>query len=118
MTKVLTKAGEREVKSVERAHGGAGHLVIETLLDEAGLGDAGKMFARVVVKPSCEVGHHEHHGEVEAYYILSGNGMYDDNGKAISVEAGDVLFCPDGNGHGIKNTGTEDLEFIALILSR
>ena len=113
-----TKASEREVKSVERAHGGAGHLLIEPLLDEAGLGDASKLFAKVVVKPSCEVGHHEHHGEVEAYYILSGSGMYEDNGKAIPVEPGDVLFCQDGSGHGIKNTGTEDLEFIALILRR
>ena len=117
MTKILTKAGEREVKSVERAYGGAGHITIEPLLDEAAMGKAGRLFAKVVVKPSCEVGHHEHHGEVEAYYILSGTGMYDDNGKAIAVQPGDVLFCPDGNGHGIKNTGTEDLVFIALIVN-
>ena len=40
----------------------------------------------------------------------------DDDGKAVPVEAGDVTFCEDGKGHGMKNTGNEDLEFIALIL--
>ena len=44
--------------------------------------------------------------------------MYEDNGKAIPAEAGDVFFCKDGDGHGIKNTGTEDLTFVALILKK
>jgi mannose-6-phosphate isomerase-like protein (cupin superfamily) len=114
--KILTKASEREVISQERPHGGAGHVLIEPLLDKEGLGSAGGLFARVVLKPSCEVGHHEHHGEVEAYYILSGVGMYEDDGKAMAVESGDVLYCDNGHGHGIKNTGEEDLIFIALIL--
>ena len=118
MPRILTKAGEREVKTDERPYGGAGHVLVEPLLDEEGLGKAGRLFAKVVLKPSCEVGHHEHHDEIEAYYILAGTGMYEDNGKAIAVEPGDVLYCDDGHGHGIKNTGTEDLVFIALILSR
>ena len=44
--------------------------------------------------------------------------MYDDNGKAVSAEAGDVFFCKDGDGHGLKNTGEEDLSFVALILKK
>ena len=39
-----------------------------------------------------------------------------DNGKEYPVEVGDVTFCADGNGHGIKNAGEEDLVFVALIL--
>lgn len=118
MPKIQTKAGEREVKSKGQAHGGAGHVLVEPLLDEEGLGKAGKLFAKVTLKPGFEVGHHEHHDEIEAYYILSGTGMYEDNGQAMPVEPGDVLYCDDGHGHGVKNTGTEDLEFIALILNR
>jgi len=114
----MTKAGDRPIKHVERAHGGAGFVSIEGLLDNEQLGEHCKLFARVTLKPSCELGHHEHHDEVEAYYILSGNGMYDDNGKAVAVEPGDVVFCKDGDGHGIKNTGTCELVFIALILAK
>ena len=117
MPRILTKVGDREVISKDQPYGGAGHVLVEALLDEEGLGRAGKLFAKVTLKPGFEVGHHEHHDEMEAYYILSGTGMYEDNGQAIPVEPGDVLYCDNGHGHGIKNTGTVDLVFIALILN-
>ena len=107
----MTKAGERKVETVEKVNGGAGFIMKEALLMTEQLG-------KVTLKPNCELGHHEHHGETEAYYILSGTGMYDDDGKAVPIEAGDVTFCEDGKGHGVKNTGSEDLEFIALILKK
>ena len=44
------------------------------------------------------------------------NQYVDYNGKEYPVEVGDVTFCADGNGHGIKNAGEEDLVFVALIL--
>lgn len=113
----MTKAGERKVETVEHANGGAGFIMKEALLTPEQLGSHCKMFSKVTLKPNCELGHHEHHGNTETYYILSGRGMYDDNGTAIPVEAGDVTFCEDGNGHGIKNTGEEDLVFVALILT-
>lgn len=112
----MTKAGEREVVTVEHVNGGAGFIMKEALISQKQLGEHCKMFSRVTLKPNCELGYHEHHGETETYYILSGSGMYDDNGKAVPVEAGDVTFCKDGDGHGLKNTGTEDLSFVALIL--
>ena len=108
----MTKAGEREVVKVERVNGGAGFIMKEGLISQEELGEHCKMFS------NCELGHHEHHGETETYYILSGTGMYEDNGKAIPAEGGDVFFCKDGDGHGIKNTGTEDLTFVALILKK
>ncbi|MDY5986527.1 MAG: cupin domain-containing protein [Lachnoclostridium sp.] len=114
----MTKAGEREVLTVERANGGAGFLMKEPLISPEERGEHCGLFARVTLKPNCELGHHEHHGETETYYILTGKGMYDDNGKAVPVEAGDVVFCKDGDGHGIKNTGDEDLSFVALILKK
>lgn len=114
----MTKAGEREVVTVERANGGAGFIMKEGLIQAAQLGEHCKMFSKVTLKPNCELGHHEHHGETETYYILTGKGMYDDNGQGVPVEAGDVTFCEDGNGHGLKNTGDEDLTFVALILKK
>ena len=80
------------------------------------LGAYCKMFHEVTLKPGCEIGYHEHHGETETYYLTKGAGIYNDNGKEYPVEVGDVTFCADGNGHGIKNAGKEDLVFVALIL--
>ncbi len=114
----MTKAGERQVVAVERANGGAGYITKEALLGPEQLGEHCRMFSRVTLKPNCELGHHEHYDETEAYYILTGTGMYEEEGRAVPVEAGDVVFCEDGHGHGIKNTGTEDLSFVALILKK
>ncbi|RGT73216.1 cupin domain-containing protein [Ruminococcus sp. AF18-22] len=112
----MTKAGERKIETVERVNGGAGFIMKEALLDAGQLGKHCKMFSRITVKPGCELGHHEHYEETETYYILSGTGMYEDDGKAYEAEPGDVFFCESGHGHGIKNDGREDLNFIAMIL--
>ena len=62
------------------------------------------------------LGSHEHHGESETYYIVSGSGIYSDNGALRMVKAGDVTFTPDGQGHALTNSGDEDLVFMALII--
>ena len=114
----MTKANEREAIKVEHVAGGAGYILKESLLNEEELGTYCNMFSKVTLDPACELGYHEHHGETETYYILKGSGIYDDNGKHIQVEAGDVVFCKDGDGHGLTNTGTESIEFVALILKK
>ena len=112
----MTKASERETVKVEHVNGGAGFIMKEALITGEELGEHCKMFSRVTIKPGCELGHHEHHGETETYYVISGSGMYDDNGKAVPIEAGDVTFCKDGDSHGLQNTGEEPLALMALII--
>ena len=109
-------AEQRTTEYIERPYGGTGYISKESLLSPDFLGNHCGLFAHVALKPNCELGHHEHHGESEVYYITSGSGKYDDNGIHQEAKPGDVFYCPDGTGHGIKNTGTEDLTFIALIL--
>ena len=111
----MTKAGEREVVKVERVNGGAGFIMKEGLLSQEELGEHCKMFSRVTVPANCELGHHEHHGETEAYHILSGAGMYQDNDKTYPVQAGMTTFCEDGSGHAVSCAGEEPLVFLAMI---
>ena len=75
-----------------------------------------RTFALAQLKPGEEVESHEHVGECEYYYIISGKGLYNDNGKMSEVLPGTVTFTPSGESHGIKNTENEMLEFIALII--
>ena len=70
----------------------------------------------MTLEPGCSLGYHEHHGESETYYILSGKGIYSDNGELRMVEAGDMTFTPDGKGHALTNAGEENLVFMALII--
>ena len=113
----MTRDGEREIVRAEHVNGGEGYILKEALLKKEELGEHCRMFSLVTVPTGCELGCHEHHGETETYYILRGKGTYNDNGKEMDVKAGDVLFCKDGEGHGIVNTGEYDLVFVALILA-
>ena len=61
----MTKASERETVKAEHVNGGAGFIMKEALITGEELGEHCKMFSRVTIKPGCELGHHEHHGETE-----------------------------------------------------
>ncbi len=89
---------------------------IEHLLTAEQLAGKARMFAKVTVFPGKEIAYHEHHGETEAYHILSGAGEYNDNGQTRPVGPGETTFCADGSGHGIRCTGKDPLVFIALII--
>jgi len=75
-----------------------------------------RTFALAQLKVSEEVELHKHEDECEYYYIISGNGIYNDNGRETEINPGTVTFTPSGSSHGIKNTDNEMLEFIALII--
>ncbi|MFZ5944630.1 MAG: cupin domain-containing protein [Bacillota bacterium] len=99
------KDGKGEVEMV--------HL-LET--DKNEFNGKGRLFAKNTLKPGCSIGFHKHEGDSEAYYILSGEGLVNDNGTIKTVSAGDLIFTPEGESHSIENNGNQDLEFIALIL--
>ena len=58
-----------------------------------------------------------HSGESETYFILSGHGVYNDNGEEVEALPGMVTLTPSGQGHALKNSGDEVLAFIALIVT-
>lgn len=104
------------VERVENMAGGQGHTIIKRLLDEKQLNGKCRLYAEVTLEPGCSLGYHEHHGESETYYIISGKGIYSDNGNLRMVGPGDVTFTPDNCGHGLTNSGDENLVFMALII--
>ncbi len=89
---------------------------LEMLLTEEQMLGKIRFYAKVTLNKGCEVACHEHHNETESYFILSGTGTYDDNGKKIEAKAGDHFYCEDGSSHGIVATSDEPLVFMALII--
>lgn len=90
-------------------------VYLDKVLEESGPANM-NFYARVLLKPGMEVHRHQHIGESESYFILSGSGIFDDNGMMVEVKKGDITFTPNGHYHNLVNTGTEMLEFIALII--
>ncbi|WP_349687982.1 cupin domain-containing protein [Acidaminococcus sp. DS4831] len=94
---------------------GTGTIEKEILVDPSVFQGTNDLFAQITLHPGCAVPVHQHLGNNETYYLLKGEGEYTDEDKKLTVKAGDVTFCEDGGTHGLKNTGKEDLVFIALI---
>jgi quercetin dioxygenase-like cupin family protein len=115
---MMTHNGERVIEKVEKAYGGAGHIEKELLLNEKELGEHCGLFGRVTIPVGSELGHHDHIGESETYFILQGEGQYEEDGVIYEAKVGDVFYCADGSGHGLKNTGDVDVVFAALILKK
>jgi mannose-6-phosphate isomerase-like protein (cupin superfamily) len=108
---------DRKIINAEKKSGGKGHVIIEPLLSEKELNNKCDLYAQVTLEPGCSIGYHEHHGNTETYYILQGSGLYSDNGKELSIKAGDTTYCPNGEGHSIENNASAgNLIFMALII--
>lgn len=105
-----------ETRRVEHMCGGVGHVLIKEILDKEQLNGKCRLYAQVTLEPGCSLGFHEHHEESETYYIISGKGIYSDNGTLRMVEAGEMTFTPNGKGHAMTNAGEEELVFMALII--
>jgi len=108
---------EKNIAVVEKRFGGKGSVIIEHVLDESLYQGKIPIYIKSTLKPGCSLGYHKHEGNSEAYFILAGTGTYNDNGILSEVTAGDTTFTPDGESLGIENTGTEDLVFMALVVS-
>lgn len=93
-------------------------MIVKRLLNEEQMDGKIGLFGEVTIFPNEALAFHEHHGETETYYILSGTGEYDDNGVKIPAKPGDTFFCKDGDGHGIRCTSAEPLVFMALIIKK
>ncbi|MBQ3226362.1 MAG: cupin domain-containing protein [Clostridia bacterium] len=75
-----------------------------------------RLYAVATLEPNTTLHYHMHSGESESYYFLSGKGIYNDNGKEIEIKPGMYTYTPSGTGHGLVNTGTEPIVFIASIV--
>lgn len=104
----------KEIKA--KMAGGAGEVIVEHILSDKEMHGSCRMYAQVTIPAGSTLGYHEHHGESETYYILSGSGIYNDNGTEREVKAGDITYTPSGKGHGLKPSGSESIVFMALII--
>ena len=107
----------KELKTVTKFNNEGMEKMFKTnLADFDGWDPRIRLYSLIQVNPGEEVEYHMHVGESETFFILSGKGIYNDNGNKVDVVPGMVTFTPSGQGHSIKNTGDEMLVFIALIL--
>ena len=112
----MIKSREEQTKTSEYNASGKKAFDLYDLSEFKGINDRIKQFSYVELDVGEEVPYHVHEGNTENYYIISGNGVYNDNGTEISVSDGVITFTPSGQGHSLRNVGRDKLTFIALVL--
>jgi len=113
---MIKRKSSYPIQKNENMRGGDGVVVIEHLLSPDELYDKGRLYAKITIDTGCSIGYHVHEGEMESFYIVSGEAEVSDNGEIARISAGDTLLTRSGDGHSIKNIGAETLEFIAQII--
>ena len=109
----------RETLTVRHeVHGGKGDVYMYGVLMPEEMMGHGTLYSRVVLPPGSSIGYHTHTGNTEPYYTLQGEGIFTGpDGTKTEVKAGDVCLIACGESHGIENTGSDNLEMMALILN-
>ena len=101
---------------VEKAHDGSGITEIKHLIPPDKMPANASMFSIATLQAWSSIGVHTHLTESEVYYILSGKGVIDDDGRRIPIKAGDCHMCCKGSEHGIVNDNDEPLVFLVVII--
>ena len=113
---MVTRFADREVIVKEHVFNGEGKVVNRIITPSDVMYGKNRLFQVAVLEKGSEIGYHTHIGDGEVYYILHGEGEFNDNGTVVKVAPGDVCWTPDGEGHSIKGISEEPLEFVALIV--
>jgi mannose-6-phosphate isomerase-like protein (cupin superfamily) len=96
-------------KTEPGTHNGGGNTTGYSFFANA---DGLKMaFRKRVLHPGSAIGYHLQK-EDEVYYIISGTGEMQMNGKTFTVKTGDAILTRPGSSHGLKQTGSGDLTII------
>jgi mannose-6-phosphate isomerase-like protein (cupin superfamily) len=96
--------------------GGKGEVQLVHIMERDEFQNKGRLFALNIIEPGGSIGMHTHKGELEAYYVLKGEGIFDEEGVRKPIKAGELGYITVGQSHAIENTGDTNLEFIALVL--
>lgn len=101
---------EKDIAKAESGtHNGGGNTVGYSFFSKA---EGLKMtFRKRVLHPGSSIGYHLQK-EDEIYYVISGTGEMQMNGKSFPVRTGDAILTRPGSSHGLKQTGKDDLVII------
>jgi mannose-6-phosphate isomerase-like protein (cupin superfamily) len=107
---------DMETIMVENTGNIEGKIAKEVILTPQEMLDKALMCNRIILPVGSSIKVHSHNPEAEIYYILEGEVSVVDNEQEVVLGVGDVVFTGNGDKHGIKNIGTSDAVFLAVIL--
>ena len=67
-----------------------------------------------IIPPNASFGLHKHGLDNEFYVVLSGEGIYYQNDEEQPVRKGDIMMNALNGTHGLRNTGSEEMELLVF----
>jgi mannose-6-phosphate isomerase-like protein (cupin superfamily) len=113
---MFIKSDEMKSETRQYMRGGGGSVDILNIVSKEHLPSKARLVGLITLEKGCGIGKHEHTGESEIYYVLSGQGVLDDNGTIREIKQGDCNLCRSGESHAISNERDEPLKLIAAII--
>jgi mannose-6-phosphate isomerase-like protein (cupin superfamily) len=113
---MIIRRDEMKTEAKEKMRGGDGVTSITHLVNCENEKNV-RMLAEITLPPGASIGYHRHDSETEYFFIVSGNGTVNDNGKDTPVKAGDAAIAGGGACHSISNTSDAPLKFHAVIVT-
>jgi mannose-6-phosphate isomerase-like protein (cupin superfamily) len=107
---------DMETIMVENTGNIEGKIAKEVILTPQEMLDKALMCNRIILPVGSSIKVHSHNPEAEIYYILEGEVSVVDNEQEVVLGVGDVVFTGNSEEQGIKNIGTSDAVFLAVIL--
>ena len=114
---MIKRKEDVNVRCVSKAQGGNGEIYFHDWLTKDEACGLGRVFAKLVIPTGSSIGVHQHIGEFEAFYVLSGQATVTDGSDIFVLNPGDMNLCREGDFHGVENCGEEDLVLMALIMN-
>ncbi len=111
---MIIKQKDMKIEEVANVRGGDGVLFKQIIAPPEPSVHL-RLFVKFTIRKGCSIGKHQHLGEIEYYYILSGEGVVTEDDGVRVAQPGDVVITGWGGNHSIRNEKDEDLVFLAVI---
>jgi mannose-6-phosphate isomerase-like protein (cupin superfamily) len=113
---MITRKSDLHTENPANVKGGAGSPTMTHFMSDETSQGIGRLFAEVELNPGVSIGYHQHLGEQEVYYVISGVATVEDDDKQEhELGVGDSMICFDGESHSVANNTDEPLKLIALV---
>ena len=101
-------------REVERDHGGTGPIEFRRLLTRSDFETPIDFVDYTIIPPGSSIGVHEHEGNDEIYFIVSGKPRIDVDGCERRIEGGGIAVVRSGQKHSLVNDTDENVAIFVI----
>ena len=111
---MISKSKGRNTEQRENMRSGNGTVSLTALFSN-GLPPKCRMASIITLEKDCSIGAHQHQGECEIFYVLSGVARYNDNGVFHLLEQGDATMVYNAS-QAVEGVSDDPCQLLALIV--